>query len=181
MMYCKLLLATAGAWLLCGLPLQAWDQPVVRQPVAAGNVEQAEQAEQEGRVTRLRDLLGLEVISENGESYGEIEDLMLNKRTGQIEYALVAAEKDGQALYPLPWKTLTLYQGSDPKDQYVILGVERELFEKAPTVARQQWPTMTYSQWNAYVPQVTAYYKTSRPAEARAIRRAARAVRRAMD
>ncbi|HET6426129.1 MAG TPA: PRC-barrel domain-containing protein, partial [Planctomycetaceae bacterium] len=141
----------------------------------------AASAEKTGRVTRVKELLNLEVINEQGESYGIIEDLMLNKSTGQVEYILVSTEKDSAELYPLPWRTVTLYQGNDAKDQYVILGMPKEQFSKAPTITRQQLPTITYSQWNTYVPKVTTYYGQVRPAEARAIRRAERAVRRALD
>jgi sporulation protein YlmC with PRC-barrel domain len=153
-------------------------QDAVRKPEATTT---AAAAEQSGRVTRVRELLGLEVLNEAGETYGTIEDLMLNKMSGQIEFILVTPEKDSKDLYPLPWRTVTLYQGADQKDQYVILGMPREQFSKAPTIAREQLPTITYSQWNTYVPRVTTFYKPVRPAEARAIRRAERAIRRAVD
>ncbi|MBI1345587.1 hypothetical protein GC163_04795 [bacterium] len=142
----------------------------------------ASAAEQTGRVTRVRELLGLEILNEAGESYGVIDDLLLNKTSGQVEYVLVAPEKDSRELYPMPWKSLALYQGENADDQYVVVGMEREQFVKAPTITRQELPTMTYTQWNAYVPQVTSYYgPINRPAEVRAIRRATRAIRRAVD
>jgi len=151
-------------------------QEAVRQPAGG-----AAAAEKEGRVTRVKELIGLEVLNEQGESYGLIDDLLLNKKSGQVEYLLVSAEKDSQELYPLPWKAATLYQGENADEQYVILGMEKEKFIKAPTIQRQMVPTLTYSQWNSYVPRVTTYYGNVRPAEARAIRRTARAVRRAVD
>lgn len=164
-----------AATLIGGLNF-AFAQQAVAQPAAKPD---AARAEQEGRVTRIKDLLGLEVLNEGGESYGMIEDLLLNKSTGQIEFLLVAPEKNSKELYPLPWKTVTLYQTES--DQYVILGMQEEQFAKAPTIMRTQLPTMTYTQWNTVGPQVTAYYGPVRPVEARAIRRAARAVRRAVD
>jgi sporulation protein YlmC with PRC-barrel domain len=141
----------------------------------------ATSAEQTGRVTRVKELIGLEVINEAGEAYGTIEDLMVNKTSGQIEFILVAPEKDSKELYPMPWRTVTLYQGNDAKDQYVILGMPKEQFSKAPTIMREQLPTYTNSQWNTYVPRVTTFYGPIRPAEARAIRRTERAIRRALD
>lgn len=139
-------------------------------------------AEKEGRVTRARDLIGLEVVNEAGESYGMIDDLLVNKQTGQIDFVLVASDKDSKELYPLPWKAVTLYQGQNADDQYVILNMQKEQFTKAPSIVRTQLPTMTYSQWNTtYVPQVQSYYGRVTPAEARAVRRTARAVRRAVD
>ncbi|HUQ68613.1 MAG TPA: PRC-barrel domain-containing protein [Planctomycetaceae bacterium] len=172
------LFVLAAAALLVAATSQSQAQEAVRKPDAAA----AANAEKEGRVTRVRDLIGLEVVNEAGESYGMIEDLLVNKTSGTIEFALVASEKESKELYPLPWKALTLYQGETAEDQYVILGMQREQFVKAPTIARQAYPTMTYSQWNTtYVPQVTAYYGPVRPAPARAVRRTARAVRRAVD
>jgi hypothetical protein len=152
-------------------------QPAASQPAAS----QAAKAEEQGRVTRIRDLLGLEVVNEAGESYGMIDDMLLNKTSGQIEFVLVAQEENSRELHPLPWRTLTLYRGESPEDQYVILGLPREQFQKAPTITRQQWPTMTVTQWNTLAPEVTAFYRPVRPAEARAVRRAARAARRVLD
>lgn len=152
-------------------------QEAARKPESAAAVA----AEKTGRVTRVSELLNLEVLNEAGESYGIIEDLMLNKTTGQVEFILVSAEKNSAELYPLPWRTVTLYQGTDAKDQYVILGMPREQFIKAPTITREQLPTITYLQWNAYVPKVTTFYGQVRPAEARAIRSTERAIRRSLD
>lgn len=168
---------------------QAQGQPSVqpsgvpRQPSGrnADATQEATAAEQQGRVARVSELVGMDVVTENGDSLGTIEDLMIDKRTGQIEYVLAAASKDSESLSPLPWKTLSWYQGDDPKDQYLILGMQREQFEKAPVVYRQQWPTMTYPQWNTVLPQVTDFYRPIRPAETRAVRRATRAIRRAQD
>lgn len=149
-------------------------------PRKAGN--DAATAEKEGRVTRARDLIGLEVVNDAGESYGMIDDLLVNKQSGQIDFVLVASEKDSKELYPLPWKALALYQGQNADDQYVILNMQKEQFAKAPSIVRTQLPTLTYSQWNStYVPQVQQYYGRVTPAEARAVRRTARAVRRAVD
>lgn len=137
--------------------------------------------EASGRVTRVRDVLGLEVLSEDGESYGTVEDLTLDKKTGQIEYVVIAPNKDSQELYPLPWQSLTLYQGDKQDDQYLILGMKREQFTKAPTITRTQWPAMTTTQWSAYVPRVTTYYGEVRQVPPRVIRRTERAIRRAVD
>ncbi|MDZ4686277.1 MAG: PRC-barrel domain-containing protein [Planctomycetaceae bacterium] len=171
-------LFSLSAALLIAAAGQINAQEVVRKPDTSAN---AATAEKDGRVTRVKELLGLEVVNEAGESYGLIDDLLLNKTSGQIEFVLVSAEKESEELYPLPWKALTLYQGQNADDQYVILGMQREQFVKAPTITRQAYPTLTYSQWNAYVPKVTAYYGPVRPAEARAVRRTTRAVRRAID
>ncbi len=145
-------------------------------------VQEAPKAVADTHVTRIRDLIGLEVLNQEGESYGVIYDMLVNRQSGQIEFVLVETEKDGEALYPLPWATVTIYRGETDEDRYVILGMPREQFLKAPTVTRQVWPTMTATQWNTYVPQVTAYYGPVRRVEApRAVRRAVRAVRRAVD
>ena len=134
-----------------------------------------------GRVTRARDIVGLDVVSATGENYGMIDDLVINPRSGQIEYIMVTESKEGKDLRPIPWQAITLFRGEGEDEQYVILGVERERFLKSPTIVRTELPTMTYQQWNEYTPQVTTYYKSTTPAEARAVRRAARAIRRAAD
>lgn len=177
----NLLSLLTGVLTLSGLMTQiAAQQPAAPRKDNAATAAAAS-AEEQGRVTRARDLLGMELVLQSGETYGMIDDLMINKKSGQIEFVLVATEDDAKELYPLPWKTLALYRGDDPQDQYLIIGMDRQRFEQAPTIVRQQWPAMTYTQWNTFVPQVTTYYRDVRPVEARAIRRAARAARRALD
>jgi len=174
----KLSTLVAALAMLALAQAQAQEQPAARQQdrtAAAAN-----RAEQQGRVTRLRDLIGMEVVLENGDSFGIVDDLMVN-RSGQIEYALVETEEESKELYPLPWKTLAWYRGQEAEDQYLIIGMNKERVEKAPTVVRTQWPTMTYTQWNTFVPQVTTFYGPVRPVEARAIRKAARTARRVLD
>jgi sporulation protein YlmC with PRC-barrel domain len=172
------LLGAIEAGLIVVQCMTAWSQEPPRPDAGA---KAATAAEQTGRVTRARDLIGLEVLSQGGESYGMIDDLMIDKRTGQVEFILVETGKDSEELYPMPWKTVALYQGEDAQDQYVIVNMQKEQFSKAPTIVRQQWPAMTYTQWNTFVPQVTSYYGRIPRAEARAIRKTARAVKRAVD
>ncbi|HET6423320.1 MAG TPA: PRC-barrel domain-containing protein, partial [Planctomycetaceae bacterium] len=76
-----LALAAVAAAMTWSQTLQAQD--TVQKTTAAPNADAAS-AEKTGRVTRVKELLNLEVINEQGESYGIIEDLMLNKSTGQV-------------------------------------------------------------------------------------------------
>jgi sporulation protein YlmC with PRC-barrel domain len=160
---------------------QSSQEPVPQQQVQPAAPSPTVPGEAAGRVSRIRDVLGLEVVSEKGESFGVVDDLTFDKQTGQIEYALIAPEDNSRDLYPMPWKAISIYQGEDPQDHYLIVALDQDRFQKAPTITREQWPTMTYTQWNTYVPRVTTYYGEVRAIPPRAVRRAARAVRRVLD
>jgi len=139
------------------------------------NVQAAESAEQQGRVGRVQDLIGMPIVGQNGQPFGTVDDLMVDKRTGQIAYALVAQDKNSPTLYPVPWRAVAWTQ--DNQGQFLAIAIKPEQIQQAPTVARQQWPTMTYTQWNTVAPRVTTFYAPIVPGEARAIRRTARAMR----
>jgi len=171
-----MLIASATAWAQQAAPAPRQPAPAAKAPAQnpPDATAAATNAEQQGRVGRVQDLLGSDVVTQNGETFGTVDDIMINKKTGHVEFVLVATEQDSKDLFPIPWKTLAWYQGEDPKDQYLIIALTPQKFEQAPTIARQQWTGMTYSQWNTVVPQVSTFYGPVRPAEARAIRRAAR-------
>lgn len=53
---------------------------------------------------------GTEVYNRQGEHLGEVHDFMVNKRTGQVEYAVMSLGGFlgiGESYHPLPWKVLT--------------------------------------------------------------------------
>jgi sporulation protein YlmC with PRC-barrel domain len=166
----------AGVALICGIAL-AQDAPVVKKQVQVkpGAVVESTAASQEsGRIIRATQLIGLQILNENGESLGNVEDFVIDNRNAQVQYVILKTADDTDKYHTLPYKTLSLYQGEDPKDVYFIAPVPRERLVKGPTIVREQWPTMTYTQWQTFVPQVNRYYETVKPIPPRAIRRANR-------
>ena len=96
---------------------------------------------------------GTSVYSSNGDKLGSIERLMIGKRSGHVEYAVMSfggVLGIGEQLHPLPWDSLDY---DTDRDGYVIDKTKDEL-EKAPTFDRDRDP-----EWNrSYGENVYAYY-----------------------
>ncbi len=70
---------------------------------------------------------GTNVVRPNGETIGEIERVMINKRSGQVAYAVMSFGGFlgvGENYYPLPWSMLTY---DENLDGYVVDLTEEQL------------------------------------------------------
>jgi sporulation protein YlmC with PRC-barrel domain len=75
---------------------------------------------------------GTEVFSQRGEHLGEIEDIMIEKRSGEAVYAIMSFGGFlgiGEKYHPLPWSTLTY---DETKGGYVV-DLDKKMLEDAPT------------------------------------------------
>lgn len=75
---------------------------------------------------------GTAVYNSDGERLGAIDHFMVDKRSGRVEYAVLAFGGLfglGHKHYPLPWNTLTYDTG---KGGYVV-NVSKELLEGGPS------------------------------------------------
>lgn len=75
---------------------------------------------------------GTDVYNRAGESLGEIYDVMIDKRSGKIAYAIMSFGGFlgmGDRYHPLPWSTLTY----DTKLGGYVVDLNREQLEAAPS------------------------------------------------
>jgi sporulation protein YlmC with PRC-barrel domain len=96
---------------------------------------------------------GTSVYNRAGESLGSVYDVMINKVSGQVAYAVMSFGGFlgiGERYHPLPWKSLTYDTGLGG---YVV-DVPRDRLEKAPSYGRDETP------WGdpAYGRRVSDYY-----------------------
>ena len=101
---------------------------------------------------------GTAVYNRAGESIGSIYTLMIDKRSGQVEYAVMSFGGFlgiGERYHPLPWKALAY----DTHQGGYVADVSREQLERAPSFARDEVP------WDdpAYGRSVYAYYGMAYP------------------
>jgi sporulation protein YlmC with PRC-barrel domain len=85
-------------------------------------------------------ITGDEVYNSQSEHLGQIKEIMIDRRTGQVAYAVLAvggflgmAEK----LFAIPWEALTV----DDEDGYLILDVDKSVLKEAPGFDKSEWPT----------------------------------------
>jgi sporulation protein YlmC with PRC-barrel domain len=97
---------------------------------------------------------GAAVYNPDGNKLGSIDDLMIDKRSGQIRYAVLELGGFlgvGTDRYPLPWKVLKYskeYRG------YVI-PLPKAILERAPKYRQSEMPTYDRD----YGTRVDSYYR----------------------
>ncbi|WP_425410479.1 PRC-barrel domain-containing protein [Hyphococcus sp.] len=80
---------------------------------------------------------GTAVYNAEGEKLGSVEDVMLDKRGGNVAYAVMSFGGFlgmGEKHHPLPWKTLNY---DESRDGYVV-NLSKEQLEGAPTLDREE-------------------------------------------
>lgn len=85
---------------------------------------------------------GTSVYNRGGESVGSVYTLMIDKYSGQVDYAVMSFGGFlglGERYHPLPWKALTY----DTKLGGYVVDVSREQLERAPSYGRDESPWAT--------------------------------------
>jgi len=101
-------------------------------------------------------LLGNDVYNHKAEELGDIKEIMLDMRTGRIDYVVLSFGgflKMGEKLFAVPWSALTL----DTQNKCFVLNVEKERLEHAPGFDKDKWPNMADQTW---ANEVHTYYGT---------------------
>jgi len=96
---------------------------------------------------------GTPVYNHTGEHLGAVHNLMIDKRSGKVRYAVMSFGGflgTGERYHPLPWDALTY----EPRQGGYVVELSREQLEGAPTYARDETP------WNdpLYGPALYGYY-----------------------
>jgi sporulation protein YlmC with PRC-barrel domain len=111
-------------------------EPTAACDVLLGNFEQQEMTMMKTPSGHTRAILaskvkGTNVYSTQGDSIGHVEDIVLDKMSNEILFAVVGFGGFigvGEKFHPVPWSSLDY---SPEKDGYVI-GFTREMLERAP-------------------------------------------------
>jgi sporulation protein YlmC with PRC-barrel domain len=96
---------------------------------------------------------GTAVYNGAGDKLGSIDDLMIDKRSGHIRYAVLEFGGFlgmGTDRYPIPWNVLRY---DTEKDGYVI-PLDRNILDKAPRYRPESVPTYD----NDYGSRIDSYY-----------------------
>ena len=106
------------------------------------------------RLMTASTLEGNRVINLQGETLGEIREIMLDVPRGRIAYAVMSSGGFlglGDKLFALPFSALTL----DTDRKCFILDAPKEKIETAPGFDKDHWPNMADGAWAT---KVFAYY-----------------------
>lgn len=105
-------------------------------------------------------LIGDSVVNGQEENLGEIKEIMLDMRTGQVAYAVLAFGGFlgmGEKLFAVPWQALHL----DTVNKRFVLNVDKERLANAPGFDPDRWPDMSDVSW---ANQIHAFYGTDQTA-----------------
>lgn len=96
---------------------------------------------------RASRIIGSDVYNLQAEKLGDIEDIIVDPRRGQIRYAVVSVGGFlgiGQKLVAVPWRALRVDTG---KGRYVMDGTKQRL-KNAPGFDSNSWPDMDDPKWS---------------------------------
>lgn len=97
---------------------------------------------------------GTSVYNLQGESIGSIYDVMIDKRSGRVDYAILSFGGFlglGEHYHPLPWNLLRY----DPRQGGYVVDLDRDRLSGAPSYATSAAPDWSNG---AYGQQVDDYY-----------------------
>ena len=104
-----------------------------------------------------RKVQGTDVYNIQGDHLGEVYDVMIDKRSSKIAYAVMSFGGLlglGNSYHPLPWNVLKY----DTRQGGYVVGVTKEQLQGAPMFGRDEVPA-----WGdrAYEQRIHDYYKTA--------------------
>jgi sporulation protein YlmC with PRC-barrel domain len=91
-------------------------------------------------------LIGNDVYNDSGEELGDIKEIMLDVRTGNVRYAVLSFGSFlgmGAKLFAVPWDALTL----DTENKRFLLTVDKDRLKQAPGFDKDKWPNMADQTW----------------------------------
>lgn len=100
------------------------------------------------------EVIGREVRNKNKENLGKVEELVLDKISGNVRYVVLSFGGFlgmGDKLFALPWKQLEY----SPEDKAFIISLTKEKLERAPGFDKNNWPDMADP---TYEKSISAFY-----------------------
>jgi sporulation protein YlmC with PRC-barrel domain len=101
-------------------------------------------------------LIGEDVYNRQDEDLGDIKEIMLDIRSGQVAYAVLSFGGwlgMGDKLFAVPWQALQL----DTDNKRFLLDVSKEHLKNAPGFDQDNWPDMASTEFNT---QLHSFYGT---------------------
>jgi sporulation protein YlmC with PRC-barrel domain len=109
-------------------------------------------------IVKATNVIGVSVENAQGDSLGEIEDLMLDKLEGTVEYVVLSFGGFlglGDKLFAMPWSIFTY----NLERECFVINMDQERLENAPGFDRDHWPDVTSPTWSN---SINRYYGTQR-------------------
>ncbi|MBV6321829.1 PRC-barrel domain-containing protein [Duganella violaceipulchra] len=105
-------------------------------------------------------LIGEDVYNLQDEDLGDIKEIMLDMRQGQVAYAVLSFGGwlgMGDKLFAVPWQAMQL----DTANKRFLLDVSKEHLKNAPGFNKDNWPDMASAEFSS---QIHSFYGTQQNA-----------------
>lgn len=105
-------------------------------------------------VVKSNEVIGVAVKNSSHENIGKIEEIVLDKMSGQTRYVVLSfggIMGMGDKYFALPWKSISY----SPEDKSFILSVSKEKLKDAPGFDKDHWPNMAEESWGH---TINSYY-----------------------
>lgn len=97
-------------------------------------------------VVRTADVIGKKIVGVDGENLGKVEEIVIDKFTGEVRYAVLAHGGFmglGSDFYGIPWAMLKYCVDSDGFE----VNFGEEDIKKAPGFNKDHWPDFADEAW----------------------------------
>jgi len=91
-------------------------------------------------------LKGDQVVNQQGEDLGKIEEIMIDLDHGRVAYAVLSFGGFlgmGDKLFAVPWQAFAV----DTAQKRLVLNADKELLKKATGFDKDNWPNMADPDW----------------------------------
>lgn len=124
--------------------------PAIAQPGTQNQNHPPSAGTREQQLYRGSRIIGSAVRDPKDRKIGDIKDLILDSRRGEVAYVVVnfgGVMGVGRKYHAIPWRAL------EPSDngKYYVLHADRETISQAPGFDKGNWPDMADQKWNAEI------------------------------
>jgi sporulation protein YlmC with PRC-barrel domain len=99
---------------------------------------------------------GYKVQNNSGEDLGKVEELVVDRESSRVMYAVLAQGgflQGGSRLTAVPWGRLQM----EVDQKRFLLNIDKETLDNAPHFDRSAWPDMTLPEWRESTETYFAY------------------------
>src|SRR5204863_9842623 len=92
---------------------------------------------------KFDDVKSMNVENSSGEKLGKIEDLIYDEHSGQMRYGILSfggALGLGNKLFAVPWQQLKPHFNTVNNERVLLLNIDKQELEKAPSFDKNRWP-----------------------------------------
>lgn len=108
-------------------------------------------------IVKSAEVIGVTVKNPEGDKLGKIEEIVLDKLSGQVHYVVLSFGGIlgmGDKFFAFPWKSISYSKD----DKSFILNVSKEKLKGAKGFDKDHWPDMAQEQW---AQDIKSYYNDS--------------------